>query len=223
MITRARTRSQLLMQSMQISSMLTARFYRMYRKGAIMAKPEKVIELLNRNGIRFVVMGTHGVGAWRSEPRATMDIDVLIAARDHAKASRVIEEAFPHLERVEAAGVTRFMDLNLNKVLIDLMKPSQPLFKAAFRNTVAVKEGNYRVPNLEMALASKFAAILSPHRVQSKRMIDQGDFIDMVETHGDVIDMKKLKRLAEKIQPGSGDKIAGIVEDIRAGGDARFE
>ena len=65
-------------EALRTSSFLTDTFNRMYRPMAAKVKPEKVIEVLNAAGVHFVVMGTHGAGTWRSQPRATQAVDVLV-------------------------------------------------------------------------------------------------------------------------------------------------
>jgi hypothetical protein len=119
MVAAVRDRADLMWEAFQTSSRMTARFYRMYRPEATMYEPEDIVPLLNAGGVCYVVMGTHGVGAWRSEARGTQDINFLIAKRDHAKAVRIIREAFRELEMIDATVVTRFRDPKLDKVVID--------------------------------------------------------------------------------------------------------
>lgn len=179
--------------------------------------PENILPVLDNASIRYIVMGTHGVGAWRKGARATQDVDFLIVSRDHAKAVDAVHKAFPELEVIEAVVVTRFRDASIDEVVIDLMRPNQPLFKLAFRNRVWVEEKGYWVPNLEFALASKFAAMVSPHRRASKKMIDGGDFMNIVETHKDSIRRQKLAKLAELVYKGGGSEVLRMVDDTLAG------
>lgn len=217
MVAATKDRGQLLWESFQTSSQLTARFYRMYRPEATMYEPEDIVPLLNAGHIRYIVMGTHGVGAWRSEPRATQDIDFLVAKKDHAKAVRILRQAFPKLDVVDASVVTRFRDRDLDKVVIDLMKPNQALFRVAFRNTLDVPKLEFRAPNLEFALASKFAAMVSHHREPRKKMIDAGDFMDIVAFNRDLIDRTKLAKLGDRVYQGGGLEILKMVDDTLAG------
>jgi len=73
------------------SSQLTAIFRRMYKPQAPMVTPEVVIKVLNKAKVKFVLMGTHGIGGWRSEPRATQDVDVLISKSHHRKAVAAVK------------------------------------------------------------------------------------------------------------------------------------
>ena len=120
--------------------------------------PLEVIKILNKAGVRFVLVGAHGLGGWTKKPRATEDVDVVVAARGHKKALAAVLAAFPHLQSEDTDVVTRLRDPEDGIVRIDLMKPTQALFKAALANTRTVESGGqvYQVPSLEMALAMKF-------------------------------------------------------------------
>ena len=48
--------------------------------------PLDVIRVLNHANIRFVLVGAYGLAGWRQEPRATEDVDVVVAARQVKKA-----------------------------------------------------------------------------------------------------------------------------------------
>lgn len=202
--------------ALEASSFLAADWYHAHRPGAIMVVAKEVIGLLRRARIKFIVMGTHGVGGWRSEPRATRDVDFLVALKDYEKSIGLIRDAYPKLTVIEAIRMTRFRDETTGHVVIDVMKPVDDLFRLAFRHTVAVGR-SHRVPDLELALVCKFAAMLSPHRREEKKFIDAGDFIDIAKHNDKEIDVRKLKRLAEKVYKGGGAEIAKMIADIRAG------
>ncbi len=170
------------LEALHTSSELT-RWFRKDREPEVLnVTPENVIAALNRAGIRPVLMGTYGIGGYRSEPRATQDVDVLVTRREVRKAVRVLEEEFPYLEIVENVVVARF------------------------RNAAT-----------QMALVSKFVAIVSPTRRQAKKLIDLGDFVDVIEHNRANLDLEKLKRLANNIHRGAGARILRMVEDIDAG------
>ncbi len=181
-----------------------------------MVAPADIIPVLNDAGVRFILMGNYGIGGWRSEPRATEDVDILVRTRDHRKAVRVIQAAFPRLQVVDYPVVTRFLDPPTRTPLIDLMKPNQPLFKVAFRQTILEAEG-YLIPNLEFALACKFAAMVSPNRADEKKFLDAADFTSIVKKNLPAIRRPRLRRLGERVYPGGGTEIMELVEDIKAG------
>src|SRR5215472_7747300 len=97
--------------------------------------PSQVIRVLNTAKIRFMLLGAHGLGGWTGEPRATKDVDVLVAARSHKKAVRTLLEAFPHVQAEDNEVVTRFRDPETRTVVIDVMKPNQPLYRDALKHT----------------------------------------------------------------------------------------
>jgi len=203
-------------EALRTSCRLTQMFYLRQRPGYTKLTPQEIIPVLNRAGIKFVLMGTHGIEGWMSDARATEDVDFLIQKRYHRKAIRAILDAFPHLQVHDQRVVTRFVDPSVKKVVLDLMRPVEPFYQEVFKNSVPAGF-THQVPDLEMALVSKFAAMISPHRTGKKKARDVGDFMDMVEQHHEIIDQAKLRRLAEKVHRGSGDRIAHFVEEAKAG------
>jgi hypothetical protein len=184
--------------ALKTSTTLVRWYDEMYRAGAGMISPRKVIRVLREAKVGFVLMGTHGLGGWRSRARATQDVDVLVAKRDHARAVRAIRQAFPKLRIDDGVIVTRFRDAETDEPRIDLMKPLQKVYQLVFRHTCTVGE-SHRIPDLEMALVSKFAAMVSPRRERPRKMQDAADFADIVTHNQRKIDMRKLERLAEQV------------------------
>lgn len=204
------------LQALGISSRLMEMYRRKYRPMAVEVTPEGVVGVLNRAGIRPVLMGTHGLVGYRSESRATQDVDVLVRKKDIRRAVKALQAAYPDLRIEDTPVVTHFVDPSTEKVVIDVMKPTQEVFKLVFRHTVAVGE-THDIPDLEMVLVSKFAAMTSPRRNPAKKMVDGGDFIDVVSTNRQALDLDKLKRLADKVYPGGGAEILRMIEDVDAG------
>jgi hypothetical protein len=202
------------------SGQLTLIYRQMYQPQAPMITPLDVIKLLNKAKLKFILMGTHGVGGYRSVSRATDDIDLLVRLADLPKAIKAIQTAYPELVFQDFAVVARFKDPVTDKPVIDLMKPTQDVFKMAFRHSVSVK--THRIPSLEMALVSKFAAMTSPNREQAKKLIDGGDFVDIVVSNLKKINRSKLRRLADKVYPDGGAEIIEMIDDIAAGRRIRF-
>lgn len=208
-------------EALQVSSELTATFRRMYQPMAAQISPDNVIEALHRAGIRPVLMGAHGLGGWRGEARATQDVDVLVRKKDIRKATRCLHEAFPDLRVEDKAVVVRFIDPATNKVVIDLMKPLQDVYWLVFRHTIPVGE-THDIPNLEMALVSKFAAMTSPYRQPGKKLGDGWDFVEIVSSNRQAINMRKLGRLADRVYPKGSAEIARLIRDIDAGRQIQF-
>jgi len=198
------------------SSQLTAIFRRMYKPQAAMITPEAVIKVLNQAKVKFILMGTHGIGGWRSEPRATQDVDVLVRKSHHRKAVAAVKKAFSDLQVQDLPAVTRFLDPLDGKPVIDLMKPEEDFYREVFKNPVRVGK-THLIPNLEAALASKYAAMISPHRPAEKKALDEGDFISMVAQNYEVIDLALLFSLGEMVKTNGGVEIQRFVVQAKAG------
>jgi hypothetical protein len=199
------------------SSQLTAIFRRMYKPKAAMITPEAVIKILNKAKVKFVLMGTHGIGGWRSEPRATQDVDVLILKSHHRKAVAAIKKAFSDLQMQDLPAVTRFLDPLDGKPVIDLMKPEDELYREVFKDPVPVGK-THHVPNLEAAIASKYAAMISPNRTPEKKHLDAADFVSMVTTNYERIDRDVLFSFGEMVKNGGGAEILKRIDDAQTGG-----
>jgi hypothetical protein len=180
--------------------------------------PREVIQILNEAGVRFMLVGAHGLSGWMNEPRATQDVDVLVGYRQHQKATRALLAVHPHLQVDDQEVVVRLSDPETGRVIIDIMKANQPLMRVGLKHTQAVEEKgiSYRVPSLEMALALKFAAMVSVVRADEKKYRDASDFIEMVKKNPD-IDLETLAELGELVYPDGGKAIVENVECVRTG------
>src|SRR5262245_45130674 len=110
-----------------------------------------VIRVLNEAGISFVLAGAHGLAGWRKKPRATEDVDVVVALRQVKKAVRVLLEAFPQLEEVDLPLLVRLRHRGSEDVAIDVMKPVQQPYIEVFKHTKKVSTNGltYRIPTLK--------------------------------------------------------------------------
>jgi hypothetical protein len=179
---------------------------------------EDVIGLLNDRGIKFILVGAHGLAGWRDEARATEDVDVLVMARHEKKAVAALAEAYPHLEAEHHEVVVRLRNRETNKVAVDILKTSQPLFRVAFKYTqnATIKKQTCRVPTLEMALAMKFAPMISLTREDHKKFMDAADFTRMIKVNA-AINLETLAKLGELVYPGGGQELVDKVRQVRAG------
>src|SRR5437764_1103119 len=111
MIQRALTHPELTVRShleaLETSTWLTEYFRQEHEPMAVRVTPRRVIEVLNEAGVRPVLMGTHGLVGWRSESRATQDVDVLVRKKDIRKAVRALQAAYPKLIVTDFPVVTR--------------------------------------------------------------------------------------------------------------------
>jgi hypothetical protein len=185
---------------------------------AEMIPPLEVISILNAANVRFMLVGAYGLVGWTRTPRATQDVDVLVATRGYKKAIKALLSAFPQLEAEDYPVVTRLHDRESQQVIIDVLKPNQPLYREALKHTSTIQAGaqSYQIPTLEMALAMKFAPMISLTREDKKKHLDAHDFIAMVEANPD-IDLEKLAELGDLVYPGGGLEIVEKVRQVRAG------
>ncbi len=72
-----------------------------------------------------------------------------------------------------------------------------------------------------MILVCKYAAMISLSRPDDKKHTDIGDFINMVRTNRESIDLNKLGELGEIVYTGGGAEVVKYVEDIKAGRSLR--
>lgn len=208
-------------EALRISSQITRTLRDMYWPEMSAIVPPDVLAMLNEACVPFILMGTYGMAGWRHEPRASDDIDLLVRTRDRRKAVQAIQTSLPRFRVEDSAVVTVFLDPATERSLIEVRRPTQPLFKVAFRQSILVEEG-YRIPNLELSLASKFAAMRCPGRPQEKRFLDAADFMTMVEKNSSAIRPARLRRLGERVYPGGGAEILQLVEDAKAGRRIEF-
>jgi len=195
-------------------------------KSAILSKQQMpfvipvadVVRVLNKARISFVIVGAHGLAGWRKKPRATEDVDVVVAARQVKKAVRVLLAAFPHLEPVELPVVVRLRERETGDVAIDVMKPVQQPYVEVFRHThkITTEGQTYRVPSLEMGLVMKFSSMTSLYRADADKYLDAHDFITMVRENAD-LDTRKLSELASLMYPDGGKNILEMLRSARAG------
>jgi len=201
---------------LRVSTDLTLLNRRMFQPMATLVTPQGVIDALNRAGVRPVLMGTYGLAGWRGQSRATQDVDVLVRKKDVRKAMKCLQEAFPTLVVKDMEVVARFTDPEIGEVVLDLMKPTDELYKLVFRYTIPVGQ-THDIPDLEMALVSKFAAMISPLRLPEKRLVDAGDFMRMVRINRQAIDLPKLYRLADRVYLQGSAEMASLIRDTDAG------
>jgi hypothetical protein len=179
--------------------------------------PLDVIKVLNGNRVSFVLVGAHGLAGWMKKPRATQDVDVVVAERQVKKATRVLLDTFSGLEAEDQDVVVRLKDSEDGTVRIDLMRPRE-LYRGVFQHTHPVSEGGeeYRVPSLEMALAMKFAAMTSPNRPLEKTYQDAHDFI-VIAKENLTADDETLRQLGERVYSGGGEDLLDMLRKARAG------
>src|SRR5207244_10041305 len=120
------------------------------------------------------------------------------------------------LEIRENSAVARFINPVTQKVVIDVMKPTSEAMRIVFRHTVPIGK-THRIPDLEMAIVSKFLAMTGSNRKRARRVQDAADFMNMVAHNRKILDVEKLHRLGNRVRPRGGAEIVRLVEEIDAG------
>lgn len=193
----------------------TAELTRMQVHNAI--APLDIIDVLNTNHVRFVLVGTHGLAGWIKNPRASVDVELVIAERHLKKATRALRDAFSLLEAEELEAVVRLKESASGRFRIDLLRP-QAIYQHASKHTHFIMVGNegYLVPSLEMALAMKFAAIVYPDRSMLNTYQNAHDFLLMAKGHPETYDTV-LKALGDLVHPDGGTALLEMVRKAREG------
>jgi hypothetical protein len=198
------------------------------RKAAMDITPQDVVDVLNAAGIKnWVLMGLHGYVGYMPSPRATQDVDVMVPSSERPRAKKAIAAKWPELVVRELSQVTRFLDpFDLDsegnpKPSIDVMHPWAPFQELILKEYVLVdKETQHRIPTVEAALVSKYAAMLSPHRDRDKREYDAADFRRLVRSNQSRLKRDELRTLAALVWEHGATDIDRFIEIALA--DAPF-
>jgi predicted nucleotidyltransferase len=177
--------------------------------------PADVARVLAGARVRYVVVGAHAINLYTGKPRATQDVDVVVAAP--VKARRAVHDAYPKLAVEDHAIVIRFKDEG--KEVLDLIKSrSGKLFARVLRDTITVEMDGVPVAVLtfEAALAMKFSSMTSPARHMDDRLQDAVDFSRAAKFRTRM-DRPLLRELGELVYPGGGEAVLKLVADARAG------
>jgi hypothetical protein len=142
-------------------------------------------------------------------------VDVVVQKRHHGKAIKAIQAAWPELVIKEYSVVTRFLDPANNEPVVDVMRPND-VYREAFKNCVRVGD-THNVPNLELALAAKFAAMVSRNREIAKKYLDASDFTQMALRNRARINVERLRELGDAVYPDGGQELERFVDDVLAG------
>jgi hypothetical protein len=177
--------------------------------------PKRVLQVLVHAKVDFVLVGAHGISGWTGKHRGTEDVDVVVKPSHHKRALQAMLKEFPHLRAKDLPVVTRIFDPSTEQVFVDLMKPKEPLYKVVFKHSIP--SGDHRIPTLEMALASKFAAMVSAWRDRTDKGQDGVDFQRLVLNNKTSIRRAKLKSLGDLVYPQGGSELLKLVDDALAG------
>ena len=202
------------------SAMLTSDYRFRLRRGIVDVTPQEVIECMIAADIKnWCLMGLHGYVGYLPMPRATQDVDVLVPYSQRKRAADAVAARWPMLMRVELPQVIRFMDsTDLDpdgnaKPVVDLMNPWSSFHETILREHVITDEKTgSRYPTVEAALASKYAALVSPNRSRDKKAYDAGDFRKIVKANHHLVNRDLLHALGNQIWEKGGDEVLTFIE-----------
>jgi hypothetical protein len=186
--------------------------------------PLDAIRVLNRFKISFMLIGSHARGGWMDEPRASSDVDFLIARRHHRKAVLALSHAYSGLKIVEDTRVTRLHDPTASKQpLVDLWRPFCGVLRLAFRyrHNVRLEKQKFSVPTIELEMALCYARFTDlPWSAAEKYQVTH-DIMLLAAVNPDV-DLEKLAVLADHVFVGAGKRIVAKVKAIQEGKKVRW-
>ena len=202
------------------SSRLIRQYRELHRELAMDITPQPVIDVLVKAGVKkWVLMGLHGYVGYMPDPRATQDVDIMVAASERKRAVKAIQEAWPTLIVETYSEVVRFKDPNdpdlkgNPRPTIDIMLPWAEFQQTILKDfVVSDKKTKHRIPTLEAAIVAKFAAMVSVTRSMEKKEYDAGDFRRMVRTNFDLIDHEPLRLLAGQVWENGADEIERFLD-----------
>lgn len=201
--------------ALEVTRTLGRYFTRMNPEAGLMVDPLDVIETLREVEGDFVLLGVHGVSGWMDQVRASRDVHVVVRKSHFKKAIKAISQRFPTLTIDEQVVVTRFLDPVSREPVIDVLRPVG-LYERVFDNALQAA-GGHQVPNVEMAIASKFNALVSRNREEEKQHLDASDFIQIVKRNQQRIDRDRLRELGETVYQNGGRDLLAMVDDVLAG------
>ncbi len=189
------------------STRLTTYYRQTHRKQAMDVTPQQVIDCLVAADIKnWVLMGLHGYVGYLPMPRATQDVDVMVPYSQKAGAAKAIATRWPTLECRELSQVVRFFDpgdLDADgkpKPVIDIMLPWSQFQKTILLDHVIIDAATgHRIPTVEAAIVSKYAALVSPHRDWDKKEQDAVDLRRIIKANTNELDRERLSELASQV------------------------
>ena len=164
-------------------------------------------------------MGLHGYVGYLPMPRATQDVDIMVPYSQKESAAKAIAERWPMLQKLELSQVVRFLDPGdpdsegKPKPVVDLMLPWSKFQETILKEHVIVDEKTgHRIPTVEAAIVSKYAAIISPTRTWDKKQQDAVDLRRVIKANLNKIDRNKLVSLAGEVWERGGEDILTFLD-----------
>ena len=191
-----------------------------HRRGSQQVEPQEVIDVLQQAQIRrWVLMGLYGYVGYLAMPRATQDVDILVGEDEIEQVIEAICNRWPALIIDRREVVVRFRDPGEvaidgeMKQVIDAMLPSNPCYQAILDRYHKLDDSTgHRIPTIEAACASKFAALVSPYREWEKKSYDAGDLRSIMGPNASTLDQVVLKELGDLVYPDGGKELLEFLQ-----------
>jgi hypothetical protein len=191
-----------------------------HRPGSQFVEPQQVIEVLRAARInKWVLMGLYGYVGYLASPRATQDVDILIATEECEPAIEGIRRRWPKLIVDREAVVIRFRDPGEvaidgeTKQVIDLMLPSNECYSAILEKYHCIDPSSgYPIPLLEAAMASKYAALVSPYRQWIRKQQDAVDLRTIIMPNPNRINRELAVEIADLVFQGGGAELLEFID-----------
>ncbi|MBI3823358.1 MAG: hypothetical protein HY289_11865 [Planctomycetes bacterium] len=180
--------------------------------------PFEVMRRLDRERIRFVLVGSFGLCGWRKQTRAAGYAEVLVGRTVWQKAVAALGDILPKIWVCNLGESVELRQPATGKTAVKVVWPLRHPYSEVIKNSELIhgKRGSYRIPDLEMALTLAFADMTGEGRCWADRYQAAHDFICIVKAN-EGIDEKKLLRLASLISSESVRDIAVRIKRIRHG------
>lgn len=142
---------------------------------------ERLLELLEANGIRFCIIGGQGISAY-VEPLVSLDLDLIIAPDQLEKALQLFSgrfpvQRFPHTMSLSLPGSDLRVQIQTDQRYFDFVDRSQRR---------EVLEMEMPVADIRDLLRSKCWAAMDKERCSSKRQKDLADIGRILEAYPDL-------------------------------------
>ncbi|HBE67859.1 MAG TPA: hypothetical protein DDW52_06895 [Planctomycetaceae bacterium] len=191
-----------------------------HRKESLNVQPNEVVEVLERAGIkRWVLMGLYGYVGYLAMPRATQDVDILVDEDEIDAVIEAIVARWPTLQIDRQEVVVRFRDPGEIAItgemmqVIDAMLPSNACYRAILDRHHRVDESTgHRIPVIEAACASKFAALVSPYREWERKQQDAVDLRSIMGPNAKTLEKALLQELGDLVYPDGGRELLEFLQ-----------
>ena len=197
------------------STSIVRGYRKLHRRGSLNVELQEVIDVVRQASIRrWVLMGLYGYVGYLTMPRATQDVDILVGEDELDSLVEAICQRWPELIVDRQEVVVRFRDPGEvaidgeTKQVIDGMLPSNPCYEAILESYHRIDEATgHRIPTIEAACASKFAALVSPYRQWERKQQDAVDLRSIMVPNASTLDRDVLKTLGDLVYPDGGKEL----------------